>query len=172
MIIYYDDRWNANEWFVIGMLTLGFTLLAVLPRRFSVKLSTVFTLYGIFTGLLLDHTISVKPVDYYDVNDNSSYEIMDFLTYVMYGSFTYLYAYLHDGWKIKPSWDPLFIFSWALISLGSEWVAVQAGVFHYINGYSIFYSFPIYLLMSSLYLLFIYCVNGIQKGKRSSRPHL
>lgn len=163
MILYYDNRWNANEWFVIGMLTLGFTLLTVLPKRFPLKWSTVFTLYGIFTGLYLDHTISVKPVDYYDVNDNSSYQVMDFLTYVMYGPFTYFYAYLHDACKIKPSFDPLYVFCWALSSVGVEWVAVQAGVFHYKNGYSNYYSFPIYLLMSSLYLLFLYKMNSIRR---------
>jgi hypothetical protein len=165
VIVYYDNRWNANEWFVIGMLALGFTLIAVLPRRFPLEWSAVFTLYAIFTGLYLDHSISVIPVDYYDVNENSSYEVMDFMTYVMYGPFSYLFAYLHDRWKIKPSCDPLFVLGWALLSLGMEWVAVQAGVFHYKNGYRIFYSFPIYLLMTSLYLLFLHKVNGMRRKR-------
>ncbi|MDF2713611.1 MAG: hypothetical protein K0R28_536 [Paenibacillus sp.] len=163
MIIHYDNRWNANEWFVIGMLALGFILLAMPPRRFPVKWSTVFTLYGIFTGLFLDHSISVDPVDYYDVNENSSYEVMDFLTYVMYGPFSYIFAYLHDRWKIKPSQDPLFVLCWALLSVSVEWIAMKAGVFHYKNGYVIYYSFPIYLLMTSLYVLFLYKMNGIRR---------
>lgn len=162
MNIYYDNQWNANEWFVTGALILGFTLLAVLSRRFPVKWSIVFTLYGIFSGLLLDHSISVEPVDYYDVNENSSYEFIDFLTYVMYGPFSYIFANLHDRWHIKPSRDPLYVLGWALLSVGMEWIAVKAGVFHYKNGYVIYYSFPIYLLMISLYLLFLYKVNGMR----------
>ncbi|ULL16888.1 hypothetical protein DVH26_22035 [Paenibacillus sp. H1-7] len=161
MIIYYDNKWNTNEWFVIGLLLIGLTLLVALPKRFPLNWSTVYTLYGVFTGLCLDHTLSVNPVDFYDVNDNSSYEFMDFLTYVMYGPFTYLFAYLHDTLKVKPPIDPLFVFGWSLLSVVVEWVAVQAGVFHYKNGYTIFYSFPIYL--SSLYLLFLAKMNGFQR---------
>lgn len=162
MTIYYDNRWNANEWFVIGMLVLGYTLLMVLPRRFPIKCSAVFTLYGIFAGLFLDHSISVRPVDFYDVNDNSNYQFMDFLTYVMYGPFTYLYAYLYDRWNIKPSRVPLYVLGWAFFSMGVEWIAMKVGVFHYKNGYTIFYSFPIYLLLNSLYLLFLHKVKGLR----------
>lgn len=162
MTIYYDNRWNANEWFVIGMLILGFTIVALLPRRFPLNWSTVFTLYGISAGLFLDHSISVEPVDFYDVNESSRYELLDFLTYVMYGAFSYIFAYLHDHWKIKSSHDPLYVLGWSLLSTGTEWIAGQAGVFHYKNGYNLYYSFPIYLLLTSLYMLFLRKVNGIR----------
>ncbi|MDQ6418502.1 hypothetical protein RB620_03535 [Paenibacillus sp. LHD-117] len=162
MIIHYDNRFNANEWFVIGMLTLVIILLAVLPRRFPVKWAAVFTLYGAFSGLYLDHTLAVEPLDYYDVNDNSSFELLDFLTYVIYGPFSYLLAYLHDRWKIKPSRDPLYVLCWALLSVGVEWFAMKIGVFHYKNGYNLYYSFPIYLLVISLSLLFFHKMNGMR----------
>lgn len=160
MIIYYDNRWNANEWFVLATLAIGYTLLFMFPRRFTVQWSTVYLIYGVFAGLFLDHSISVAPVDFYDVNDNSSYEFIDFLTYVMYGPFTYMFAYLHDRLRIKPSGTPLYVLVWSLFSLGVEWIAVQAGVFHYKNGYQICYSFPIYLLMSSLFLIFLLTVRS------------
>lgn len=162
-MISYDNRWNANEWFVIGMLIVGAAILTLLPKRFPLRWSAVFTLYGIFAGLFLDHSISVKPVDYYDVNETSKYEFLDFLTYLMYGPFSYLFAYLLDRWSVKPSYAPLYVLGWSILSIGVEWVADRAGVFHYKNGYGLYYSFPIYLLMSSLYLVFLYKAKGMRE---------
>lgn len=159
----YDDRFNANEWFVILLLVAGLAVTFSLPRRFPVKQSAVFFIFGLFGGLFLDHTISVYPIDFYDVNDASRYEWMDFLTYLMYSPFSYLYAYCLDKWKIKPAYVPLYIIAWGLISTGLEGLAVLAGVFHYKNGYGIFFSFPIYLIMNSFYTMLLYAIQGLPR---------
>lgn len=164
-MIVYDDAFNLNEWFDLLLLGVGLAVMLFLPRIFPLKKAVVFYLYGIYTGLLMDHTISVSPIDFYDVNDTSHFQFMDFLTYVMYGPFSYLFAYIHDRWEIKPSFDPLYVLSWAIFSFIMEWVSLKAGVFHYKNGYQIYYSFPIYLVMISIYLQFIYKVNRMLKRR-------
>jgi hypothetical protein len=71
-IITYDDRFNLNEWIIILILMVGMAVMLFLPRLFPIKKAAVYYLYGVFFGLLMDHLISINPIDYYDVNDNSS----------------------------------------------------------------------------------------------------
>ena len=146
MNIVYDNKFNGNEWFVLISLITGLLLVWRLKKRFTLKEAMTYFLYSVFLGMLFDHTISIEPFDFYDVNDNSSYQLMDFLTYLMYGPFGYICIYLYDYFKVKPSYTPIYILIWAAISITMEIIATNLGVFHYKNGYKIYYSFPIYLL--------------------------
>ena len=154
--IYYDHQFNSNEWFIIIMLIIGYSVIWALPRRFSRGLSLVIVLIGIYIGLLMDHTISIVPFDYYDVNDNSSYQISDFFTYVMYGPYSYLFIYLYNRWRVEVKYAPLYILVWVIFGLGLEWFGVVMGVFHYKNGYQIYYSFPLYFIFQCVLLLLYY----------------
>jgi len=150
----YDQKFNSNEWFLIGILTIGVILVWKLPRIFPIKESLVYFIGFVFIGMVFDHTIGIKPFDYYDVNDSSSYELMDFLSYMTFGPFGYLYIYFYDFFKIKNSHNTIYVFLWTIVTLVTEYIAQILGVYHYKNGYTIYYSFPIYLLtlMSYLYL--------------------
>ena len=154
MFTVYDQKFNSNEWFLIGILTIGVILVWKLPRIFPIKESLVYFIGFVFIGMVFDHTIGIKPFDYYDVNDSSSYELMDFLSYMTFGPFGYLYIYFYDFFKIKNSHNTIYVFLWTIVTLVTEYIAQILGVYHYKNGYTIYYSFPIYLLtlMSYLYL--------------------
>lgn len=154
MYIIYDRNFNSNEWFVIGSLIIGVILVWKLPKRFSFKESLVYLIYFIFVGMIFDHTISIEPFDYYDVNDSSSYQLMDFMSYLSFGPFGYLYIYFYDFFKIQNKYNAFYILLWTIIALVTEYIAHAFGVYHYKNGYEIYYSFPIYLLIltSHLYL--------------------
>ena len=154
MVIVYDQKFNSNEWFIIAALIIGVIQVWKLPKRFPMKESLVYFIYFIFLGMIFDLTIGIRPFDYYDVNDKSSYQLMDFLSHLAYGPFGYLYIYFYDFFKIKNSYNTIYIFIWAISALVTEYIAHVLGVFHYKNGYEIYYSFPIYLLilMSALYL--------------------
>jgi len=154
VVIVYDQKFNGNEWFLIGILIIGLILVWKLPKRFPVKESLLYFTCFVSLGMVFDHTISIRPFDYYDVNDKSSYEFMDFVSYLTYGPFGYLFIYLYDFFKIKDLYNTIYIFLWTTVSLVMEYTALTLGVFHYKNGYEIYYSFPIYLimLMSRLYL--------------------
>lgn len=157
-MIVYDNRFNSNEWFIILGLCIGITVLFFLPKRFPPKTAIVFFMCGVFTGFLFDHSLSVQPVSFYDVNDNSSYQFIDFLSYITYGPFSYMFFHFYD--RLRPKSIPLYILIWTLISYGTEWCAHYAGVFHYRHGYKIYYGIPIYLAVQSLWVFFYHRYHG------------
>lgn len=161
MIIVYDNQFNQNEWFVILVLLLGILAVWMTPKRFPPKNFIIYLLFSTFVGMVFDHTISIEPFDFYDVNDNSGYQVMDFLTYVMYGPFGYFYVYIYDYFKIHVKYRTLYIIGWALAAVGWEIFAHKMGVFHYKNGYGIPYSFPIYLGVLSVHLYFFETIQKI-----------
>lgn len=153
-MIIYDNHFNSNEWFIIVGLLIGIITLIIIPKRFPIKTAIVFFMCGFFTGFFFDHSLSVEPVSYYDVNDKSSYQIMDFLSYITYGPVSYLFFHIYD--RLRPVSIPIYILIGSLISTGLEWGAVHAGIFHYRHGYNLYFSFPIYLLVQSCWLALYY----------------
>lgn len=148
------EKFYSNVWFILGLLIIGVLVTWKLPRRFPLKESLVYFMYFIFLGMTFDHTLGIKPFDYYDVNDSSSYQFIDFLSYLTFGPFGYLFVYFYDFFKIENSYNTIYIFLWSVSALGTEYIADLFRVYHYKNGYEIYYSFPIYLLIltSDLYL--------------------
>lgn len=169
MVIVYDQKFNSNEWFVIAALTIGVILVWKLPKRFPIKESLVYFIGFVFLGVVFDHTISIKPFDYYDVNDKSSYQLMDFVSYLMYGPFGYLYIYFYDFFKIKNKYNTIYVLLWTIISVVTEYFAHVFGVYHYKNGYEIYYSFPIYLLLLMSYL-YLYKLLNSKTAESSEYP--
>ncbi|KIL39661.1 hypothetical protein SD70_18645 [Gordoniibacillus kamchatkensis] len=155
-MIVYDTRFNANEWFVIVGFCIGYGMLFLLPRRFSYKITLLFIICGIYSGFFYDHSLSVEPKDFYDVNDTSLYQPWDFLSYLMYGPLSYLFFYIWDCVRFKFRFAPLYIFAWGLVAVAFEKFAIVCHVFHYKNGYRLAYSFPIYLLTYSIWSALYY----------------
>ncbi len=158
-VIRYEDQFNTNEWFILISLIVGILTVFLLPKRFTKKMTCLYFMCGVFTGFLFDHTLSVLPVIYYVINDSSKFEFMDFLSHVMYGPFSYLFFYLYDRFNINPRFSLLWILIWAFLSLGIEKICEMIGVFHYEHGYKIYYSFLIYLMVVSLWVLFYRLMN-------------
>jgi len=158
-VIVYDYRFNSNEWFVIITLCIGILLVFWLPRRFPKKQAIVYFMCGVFFGFFFDHTLSVIPVSFYDVNDTSNFQIMDFISYWQYGPFSYLFFYIYDRLRITPALSPIYILICSLFSVLMEWFAVLFGVFHYRHGYTLVYSFPIYLLIESIWVTLFYRIK-------------
>jgi len=158
-VICYDHHFNTNEWFILISLFIGILMILFLPKRFSKKETCVFFMCGVFTGFVFDHTLSVLPVIYYVINDRSSFELMDFFSHVMYGPFSYFFFYLYDLINIKPRFSLVYILVWAFVSVGIEKICERIGVFHYEHGYTIYYSFVIYLMVVSLWVFFYRVIN-------------
>ncbi|WP_312094636.1 hypothetical protein [Niallia sp.] len=152
--IRYDNSFNTNEWSIVISLFIGLLLVLILPKRFTKKTASVYLMCGVFFGFFFDHTLSVLPVRYYVINDSSSFELMDFLSHVMYAPISYLFFYLYDFFNIKPNFSLLYILVWGLVSVGVEKLCVTIGIFHYQHGYNFYYSFVIYLLVVSIWVLF------------------
>lgn len=159
-IIRYVTHFNANEWFIIASLFIGTIVVVLLPNRFTKKTTYVYLMCGMFFGFFFDHTLSVLPVSYYVINDSSSFELMDFLSHVIYAPYSYLFFYLYDFFNIKPHLSLVYILVWAFLSVGIELFCSHIGIFHYQHGYNIYYSFVIYLLVISFWVIFFRIMNA------------
>ncbi|WP_079506753.1 hypothetical protein [Mesobacillus jeotgali] len=155
----YEDAFNQNEWFIIGSLLVLHGALWFAPKIFS-KIETIaYYLFGVSVVLFFDHTISVKPWDFYDVNDNSSYQFIDFLSYITYGPYSYFFIYFYERWKVSGLKTIPYILIWSAFSVLMEWIGVQIGMMHYEKGYKMHWSFPIYFSVQSLLLAFYHLVK-------------
>lgn len=163
--IRYDHQFNMNEWFIVVAIFAGTLMVLWLPRRFPNKTAAVYLACGMFCGFVFDHTLSVLPVSYYVINDTSQFEVMDFFSHVMYAPYSYLFFYLYDLFRIKPRYSLVYILVWAFASFGFERLCTAIGIFHYRHGYSVYYSFEIYLVILSLWVM-IYHVLKTNGDKR------
>ncbi|WP_253905472.1 hypothetical protein [Bacillus sp. THAF10] len=116
------------------------------------SLTLLFLVIGINSGIIFDHTISIPPFDFYDVNDSTYFELFDFISYLQYGPYGYLFFYFHSLLKVKGYYNLLYIIVWSLIAMLTEGLAAYFGVFHYKKGYIFMYSFPFYFYVQSITL--------------------
>jgi len=156
----YEKSFDANEWYVIISLVALVLLIWITPKIFSFLEGTAHFLFGIAIGMFYDHTISVKPWDFYDVNDNSSYQFIDFISYVMYGPYSYFFIYTYEKLKIKGLYHIVFITFWSSFSLMMEWIAVKIGLFHFDKGFKMYWSYPIYFSAQALQIIFYKVVKS------------
>ncbi|MFC5449740.1 hypothetical protein [Paenibacillus aestuarii] len=150
--IIYDNHFNANEWFVIGIIVLGLVPIWLFPRPFSPSQITFNMLIGITFALIFDHTIAVPPFDLYDTGNQSKFELFDLFSYIMYGPYGYWFIYWYERARMYEFMTIVYILVWAGMAIGLEWMGVKTGEFHYKHGYQLMYSCPIYLLLMSIHL--------------------
>lgn len=154
----YDHGFNENEWFVIASILVMNLAIWLAPRMFSKLEAIGYYIFGIYIGLFYDHTISIKPWDFYDVNDSSSYQFIDFLSYIMYGPYGYFFLYFYKKWNVRGLRTIPYILVWSSFSVLMEWIGVKVGLFHYDKGYRMYWSFPIYLFSQTLMVIFYHLV--------------
>ncbi|WNF22551.1 hypothetical protein [Mesobacillus jeotgali] len=168
----YDTAFNANEWFVIiSMIVMNLAIWFV-PKLFSKLESVGYYIFGIYIGLFYDHTLSIKPWDFYDVNDNSSYQFIDFMSYIMYGPYGYFFLYFYAKWNINKLRIIPYILIWSAISMLLEWIGLKVGLFHFDKGYKMHWSFPIYLLSQTMIILFYHLSTIYEKTGNEKRSEL
>ncbi|MCF8566424.1 hypothetical protein LLE49_17010 [Alicyclobacillus tolerans] len=152
-MLVHDNAFNANEWSVIIGLCIGLLLVFALPKRFPTKASFVFFMCGVYSGFFFDNSLTIQPFDFYDVNDTGSYEVVDYLLYLAYGPVSYLFFYVWGYMGFRYQMVPLYALFWAFLALGLEQIGAWIGVFHYLHGYRIQYSMPIYLVVFCLWMV-------------------
>ncbi|MED4018462.1 hypothetical protein [Sutcliffiella cohnii] len=154
MTVIYEDSFNINEWFVIVSLVFMIIMIWITPKIFTILEGIAYFIFGIVYGMFYDHTISIKPWDFYDVNDNSSYQLIDFLSYVMYGGYSYFFLYLYEKMNIKGHGNLIYVLIWSCFSFLMEWIGVKIGLFHFDKGYKMYWSIPIYIIAQSMLIIF------------------
>lgn len=147
------ERFDVNEWVIIGLYISNIYILWKLPRRFPMSVTILLYLYGILVSASLDDMLGTPPYDLYDVNDDPKYELFDLLMYVIYPVYSYYFIYVIDRWRIRGLGLFLYLLIVSLSSTGYEWIMVQANIFTY-NGWTLVNSYPVYLISQSLLLLY------------------
>ena len=149
----YERSFDLNEWFIIISLIGLLLLIWVTPKIFSFLEGMSYFVYGISVGMFYDHTISIPPWDFYDVNDSSAYQGIDFISYIMYGPYSYFFIYIYRKLRINGIMNLAYILIWTAFSLLMEWLTVKIGIFHFDKGYKMYWSIPIYMAVQSIQLL-------------------
>ncbi|WNB93363.1 hypothetical protein [Bacillus sp. NEB1478] len=162
----YENSFDSNEWFVIISLVALCALVWFLPRIFSWLEGFFHFTIGIYIGMFYDHTISVKPWDFYDVNDTSAYQFIDFLSYIMYGPYSYLFMYLYVKLRIKGLMIIGYLLIWTFFSLILEYISVKIGLFHYEKGFKMHWSIVIYLSAQMLQILLFHIIRAKEKTEK------
>jgi hypothetical protein len=154
MILYPPVRFDVNEWFIIVISILVWSIIFRLPRRFSPTAILTVCLFNLFLGQMTDFILGKPPLDYYYYNDIAGYEIFDLILYVFpYTAFAYLIDYIYH-WRRFRGWRLVgYVLAGALVTTGIEWVSVRYfHVFTY-TGWRLSYSFAVYILVFILNLL-------------------
>jgi hypothetical protein len=154
MTVVYEKAFDWNEWFVLITFFSLNILIFIIPKVLSRAEGIAHYLFGIAVVHFFDHTISVKPWDFYDVNDTSNYQVMDFLYYVMNGPISYLFISFYSKLRIKGYRTILYILIWSSFAILIEWFGVKIGLFHFDKGYKMYWSFPIYMLVQTLQIIY------------------
>ncbi|MDF0728128.1 hypothetical protein PY093_15775 [Cytobacillus sp. S13-E01] len=154
MIIVYEQVFDWNEWFVIISFITLCALILMLPKIFPLLEGIAYFIIGVLIGNFFDHTISIQPWDFYDVNDSSAYQAIDFLSYIMYGPFSYFFMYLYVKFNISGISNLFYILAWSCFAFIMEWIGVKIGLFHFEKGYLMYWSIPIYFVTQTLQIIF------------------
>lgn len=155
----YERSFDLNEWFIIISLFTLLLLIWITPKIFSFLEGLSHYIYGISIGMFYDHTISIPPWDFYDVNDSSAYQAIDFVSYIMYGPYSYFFIYIYKKLKIRGIMNLAYLLIWTAFSILMEWFTVRIGIFHFDKGYEMYWSIPIYMTVQSIQLLFHHKIN-------------
>lgn len=153
MILQYIQS-SSNELFILIVGAGAYLLMFVLPQRFTKGQIVTMFLISSYWICFFDTTLCVNPFDYYDINDTPYFDLWDLLSFVMFGPFTYLFIYFYTSIEKNRTTYFFYISIWALIAIVSEALAWHANIYRYKNGYQMFYSLPIYLIVLSITLMY------------------
>ncbi|MCQ2009127.1 MAG: hypothetical protein ABF629_00270 [Sporolactobacillus sp.] len=138
---------NSNELFILITGVTAYTAMLLLPKRFNRQQTITMLLIGAFISTFFDNTVCINPFNYYNVNDTPFTDFWDMLSFVMFGPFAYFFIYFYVVIRKNRTTYFFYITIWALISMIAEALAWHVGVYHYKNGYQLFFSLPIYLIV-------------------------
>jgi hypothetical protein len=159
MLLYFPSKFDGNEWAIILALLFNILIFTFLPKRIPKEITPLLVLLSISFPKIMDTTLAVKPLNLYDLNDTSHYEIFDLALYGVYPAFGYLFIYIYDYYKFKGFGLVVYFICWSLAGVSVELVLVLLHVFVY-KGWHLIYSLPIYILVLSLTFLFYRFVSN------------
>lgn len=156
------EEFDSNEWFVIISLIIATLMILLLPKKLPLSISILMILFGSTVGRLTDRFLAAPNWDLYDIMDTGKYDLFDFLTYVLFGLFAYLFAYLFENMNIRRLNLLFFVLICAILGTIFEYVSLYFHVFEY-KSWEINYSFNVYLVVQALTLFFYSHIKNVHK---------
>jgi len=154
MILYLPESFDLNEWFIIGATIAAWAAAFPVVRRLEPLLVLGLWLFNFFLAQGADFILAAKPLDLYDINDEKAYGLFDLILYMLtYPPVGILAGALPHRLAMNGSQIVAFILAASALTVGLEWLAHLAGVYHY-NGWRLIYSYPCYAFSFAFNLWF------------------
>jgi hypothetical protein len=152
MILYPPVRFDLNEWFIITITVIGWSVYLLLLRdRFPLIILIGLWLFNFYLAQTIDFAIAQgPPIDLYDYNDLPQYEWSDLFMYLFtYPTATFFIVWGYIRFRPRGWWFAAFLVANALMSVSLEAVAWICYVYHY-RGWTLFYSFLFYIVTTAM----------------------
>lgn len=149
-----EKSFGTNDWIVLISIAIIWFTFFRLPKRFPKQLTILIMLFGLTIASIFDSSFGAVAFDYYDIMDGPAYTLMDVAVYFLYPPFAYFFYYVYRSFNFKSNGTMIYIFIWSIFSVLVEKAYTYFNVFHYKNGYNIYFSFCIYLFVQSGMYLF------------------
>ncbi|WP_123041573.1 hypothetical protein [Cohnella candidum] len=144
-----EHGFGRNDWFVIAAVLLFVSIALLLPRKLPGSTSCLSVMFAVAISSVLDNCTGYLAFDYYDIMDGPELTVMDYMVYLLYAPFGYLYIYFYEAWRLSGWKTVLYILLCSVGAVGFEWLCDLFDVFRYNDGYRIGYSFVIYLFVQT-----------------------
>ncbi|WP_158737947.1 hypothetical protein [Alteribacillus sp. YIM 98480] len=154
------ESFDKNEISIIIMIAIAYAVIFLLPKKFTADITLLFLLFGFTIGVLHDFTIGGGLIDFYRLNNSHSYEIFDFLYYLLFAPFSYLFIYFYEVFRIHKITFIWYIIAWALIGVGMQSLFIWMDIIHFQNGYELHFSFPVFLMTQTITALYYEIVSS------------
>lgn len=165
MILPFPEKFDENEWLLIGIL-IGGIFLSFLPKRFPTSMTILLMIFSSFYARTFDNILAAPSLDLYDIMDSGKYEFFGVFTYFMYAPFAYIYLYIYDKLDIKGFNTALYIVGCSLFGIGFEWLATKFNIFTY-KGWKLAYSFTVYLFVQYTTILFFNYIKKVYNYRKN-----
>ncbi|HEY0826874.1 MAG TPA: hypothetical protein VGE40_02170 [Bacilli bacterium] len=152
-VLELPKNFDYNEWMIIISLIATYTFAFRLPKRFPQTITILIVLFSFSLEKSTDLILEYPPYTLYYLNDSTLFELSDFFTCFLYPVFGYILLHYYDKWNIRGISNFFFILAGSIFGTLFEWITVLAHVFEY-TGWKLEYSFTVYLLVISLYIVF------------------
>lgn len=149
-------QFDSNEIYLTILIAFFFVVFFLLLRKkiFKPHITLLSLVWGFSVGILIEFTIGGGLLDFYRVNDSNSYEIMDLVYFLLFSPFGYFFFYFYHRFKINKKKVIFYVFAWAIVGVSAHWMFTQLGIITLQKGYHIALSFPIFLVIQTLSVIF------------------
>ncbi|MFK9091838.1 hypothetical protein [Bacillus salipaludis] len=165
------EKFDSNEWFIVISLVVTYTFIFILPKRFPHTITIIMLFFSMAYVQVIDHILAGISWDLYDINDVREYEWFDLITWFLYPPFGYTFVYFFDKWSIRGVGIFWYVLLWAFIALGEEILSLKFNIFTY-HEWKLSYSFPVYLITLSIYLLFFVYLKRTFENLKNHGNHV